>query len=68
MTKRECERLEPGDRFRVRFCDWWIEYVVTSVGSTGFSVENDIGAQMRFHFKHWWLSGSSAFMRRAKRV
>lgn len=69
MTKRECKRLEPGDRFRRPLCEYFhVEYRVLTVGKTGFTAVNDFDSEMRFNFKRWWLSGSSAFMRRAKRI
>lgn len=74
MTKRECKRLKPGDRFGRPFLHInWIEYRVISVDQLygkpmAFTVQNDIGSEMHIRFSEWWWSGWGAFMWRAERI
>lgn len=69
MTKAECKKLCPGDRFRRPLCEYFhVEYRVLTVGKTGFTAVNDFDSEMRFNFKRWWLSGAGLLLWRAERV
>lgn len=77
MTKRQCKRLQVGDRFRRQFRQISFEYRVISVEMemgrwrpwlVAFTVRNDIGAEMRIRLADWIMGGWWLFMRPAKQI
>lgn len=74
MTKRQCKRLQVGDKFRRQFLQIGFEYRVISVEMdarprlVAFTVRNDIGAEMRIRLADWVTGGWWLFMRPAKRI